>query len=207
LKPGSRFVDIGASFGHYTSLASRIVGPAGEVFAFEPSPIPSASIERFIATNAIKNIELVRAAVGESQGEIVIYLPGNDAVVHSPSAFASDPTFTELKVDMISLDTFAPLNDGQPIDLMKIDVEGFEPNVVAGMKQMARSGTIRNVMCEFNTGWLRRNHGASADSLFESISDLGFRVVDRTEKEVHLENDGKTHYHLQDILFEMPRRT
>jgi hypothetical protein len=40
--------------------------------------------------------------------------------------------------------------------------------------------------------------------LLASITDLGFRAVDQTEKETHMENDGKTPYDLQDILFAMP---
>ena len=44
LKRGGRFVDIGANFGYYTSLAASIVGPTGRVFAFEPSPVAQESI-------------------------------------------------------------------------------------------------------------------------------------------------------------------
>ena len=202
LKSGSRFVDIGASFGHYTALASRLVGPTGKVFSFEPSPVAARSIAQFIKTNAVQNVQLIRAAVGDRDGEIDIYLPGENAVVHSPSALVSDPTFTPCKVSVIALDNFKTLHDGRPIDLMKIDVEGFEPNVVAGMNKLARSGAIRNLMCEFNTGWLRRNN-ATADSLLSSIVDLGFIVSDQTESETHLESDGVTPYRLQDMLFRM----
>ena len=61
LLAGDRFVDIGASFGWYTALASTIVGPMGRVFAFEPSPIASDVIANTIAENQLENVTLVRA--------------------------------------------------------------------------------------------------------------------------------------------------
>lgn len=129
LLPGDRFVDIGASFGWYTALASTIVGPTGSVFAFEPSPVASDVIGNTIAANQLENVTLVRAAVGKAAGHEYIHMPVNGAV-HSPSVFSPGPDFVPLQVPMISLDSYAPLADGRRIKLIKIDVEGYEPNVM-----------------------------------------------------------------------------
>jgi len=200
LRAGNRFVDVGASFGHYTSLASQIVGQTGKVFAFEPSPVPNAVLAEMISENRISNIELVRAAVGERSGEIDLNLP-TDNIVHSPSVFYSGSDFVPTRVPMIALDEFGPLNDGRAIDLIKIDVEGFEPNVIAGMKRLIGRGMVRNMMCEFNSGWLRHNSHMTPQRLLDCILDLGFSIRERTEKTTGLERGGERTYELQDILF------
>lgn len=207
LGPGHRFVDIGANCGYYTALASQRVGQTGRVFSFEPSPVVAGIIADMIAANGISNIELVQAAVGADNDEVEIYLPSGGPV-HSPSALFSDPTFVPIRVPMIALDKYAPLNNGKAIDCVKIDVEGFEPNVIDGMKNLIRNGLVKNLICEFNSGWLRRN-AATPSSLLASILDLGLSIRKKTKKTVNLEADGKTHYDLQDIWFSLdppPRR-
>jgi hypothetical protein len=64
LVPGDTVIDIGASFGYYTTLGSMLVGETGKVFAFEPSPLANKVIEDAIMESAISNIVLTKAAVG-----------------------------------------------------------------------------------------------------------------------------------------------
>ncbi len=200
LKRGGRFVDIGANFGYYTSLASSIVGATGRVFAFEPSPVAQESLREMIELNRITNIELIHAAVGDRAGELELLLP-LDGPVHSPSVFHSEGRFTPFTAPMLALDDYAPLNDGTPIDLMKIDVEGFEPNVIAGMRSLAQRGIVRNLLCEFNSGWLRRNLNTTPAQLLETILGLGFTITYTGKKVTGMESCGKVPYELQDLLF------
>jgi FkbM family methyltransferase len=188
LAPGNRFVDIGASFGHYTTLARQIVGEQGSVFAFEPSPVASSALAKLIAENGISNIELVCAAVGHQSGQIDLQLPINGPV-HSPSVFYPAPDFIPTRVPMMALDDFSALNDGRVADLVKIDVEGFEPNVIAGMQGLIRRGIICNMMCEFNSGWLRHNSGMTPQKSLDSILSLGFSIRDKTDKATGLERE------------------
>lgn len=203
LQPGSRFVDVGANFGYFASLASSIVGPRGRVFAFEPSPIAQSSLRDMIECNHVTNIELCAMAVGDANGDVEILLPP-DEKLHSPSIFACDDSFIPCKVPMVALDAYPPLNDGRPIDLIKIDVEGFEPNVLAGMRRLIGQGMVRHMSCEFNSGWLRRNNGMTPAELLRIVLDFGFEIKARTQKLAGIEHDGVTPYELQDILFAMP---
>ena len=199
LSEANRFVDVGANFGYYTTLAAQIVGATGEVFAFEPSPLAAESLAETIKANNITNVRLVRAAVGETEGTIDIFMPVNSPV-HSPSAFFSDSTFEPLSVPLLALDSYAPLNDGRAIDLVKIDVEGCEPNVILGMDRLMSEGRIRNIICEFNSGWLRRNN-ATPKSLYDMIVERGFAVSEKTELAIHSERPGGPTFELQDIWF------
>ena len=103
------------------------------------------------------------------------------------------------KVPLIALDEFAPLQALSQIQMVKIDVEGYEPNVIAGLKGLATSGKIQNLWCEFNSGWLRRNDTTPRE-LFDLILSLGFEVRRSTAIATHPERDG-TPYQLQDCWF------
>ena len=201
LLPGDRFVDVGASFGWYTALASTIVGPRGRVFAFEPSPLASGVIDNTITENQLRNVTLVRAAVGMSSGHERLFMPVDDAV-HSPSAFASDPSFVPLQVPLISLDGYEPFSDGVTIKLIKIDVEGYELNVIRGMRELVRKGMVKNIFLEFNSGWLKRNATTPA-SLLDLVTSYGFRVHQKTSLQVHPERNGDP-YELQDMWLKWP---
>ena len=90
LRPGSVFVDVGANFGWFTTLALSCVGSSGHVFAFEPSPVAFATLQRALGSHG--NVTLINAAVGREPGEITLYLP-NSGPVHSPSVFESPGDF------------------------------------------------------------------------------------------------------------------
>jgi hypothetical protein len=84
--PESVFVDVGANFGWYTTLALSLVGPRGRVFAFEPSPVAFSNLKRGIDRSIYRNATLINAAVGRKTGSIIIYLPkGGKFIRRAPS--------------------------------------------------------------------------------------------------------------------------
>jgi FkbM family methyltransferase len=201
LSMGDRFVDLGANFGWYTALASAAVGPSGDIFAFEPSPVAANVIANTIAENHLKNVTLVRAAVGDSVGQTQIYMPGNDGF-HSPSTFFSDPKFVSLQVPLVALDRYEPLADGHEIKLIKIDVEGSEPNALRGMHLLVKRGLVKNIFCEFNSGWLKRN-AMTPSQLLDLFTSYGFSVHKKTSLHLGLEPNGDP-FEYQDMWLKWP---
>jgi FkbM family methyltransferase len=196
---GDTAIDVGASFGWYTTLAASLVGSTGKVFAFEPSPIANQVIELMIKDSRLQNIILTKAAVGRQSGNVSLFLP-TTRYLHSPSIFKSDPSFVPVQVSIIALDHFRPLENVPKIKLVKIDVEGSEPDVLAGMEGLIKEKRVENIICEFNSGWLKRN-SMTPEQLHKCFLKLGYRVAMQTSlKKDCVGHDGEL-FSLQDRFY------
>jgi FkbM family methyltransferase len=131
LSPGDTVVDVGANRGMFALIASRLVGDTGKVICFEPNPNCIAILEREIQTNTISNILIHKFALGEREQVLTLSVPnfnsGEGTFGESP--YSEDVTYrvqTPIKVGDLVLENKQP-------SLIKIDVEGFECDVIAGL--------------------------------------------------------------------------
>ncbi|MEQ1645315.1 MAG: FkbM family methyltransferase [Pyrinomonadaceae bacterium] len=128
IRPGSVFFDIGANVGYYTVLASRLVGEAGNVVAFEPVPRNIEFLRQHIELNSAANVILKPLAVSDRQGTVRFSLGPDSAMGH----IGEDG---ELEVATTTLDDVVSELGITP-DVMKIDVEGAEREVFRGAARM-----------------------------------------------------------------------
>lgn len=131
LAPGQTAIDVGANSGFITLILAQLVGSAGRVLSFEPSPIVFKKLERTIAVNQLQQVEPINLGCGSEvavkQLNRVSDSTGNSSIV----APGSDPTEIHIK----------PLDDVElvwehPVSLLKIDTEGYEPEVLRGAKRL-----------------------------------------------------------------------
>ncbi len=176
LRPGMTFVDVGANVGYYTALAAGLVGGrGGRVVAFEPSPYAFARLKQLVESNRLDHVTAVNLGLSDTTGVTNIYL-GIGSDNHSPTMVAHEGAdATEVKIG--TLDAEAERLDLERIDLIKIDVEGHEPKVLAGAQRLLRERRIGAVLCEFNELWLHKV-GSSAHELERIFQEAGF-VEDR----------------------------
>jgi FkbM family methyltransferase len=133
VKEGDVVLDVGAHIGYYTLLMSRLVGPSGKVYSFEPSPRNFAILKRNVKVNGYKNIILEQKAVSNNNGKANLYYKKDRSSGDSISKKVGD-AFTE--VDMVYLDDYLK---EKKINFAKIDVEGEELNVLKGMKNILKN--------------------------------------------------------------------
>lgn len=171
LRPGDVFVDVGANVGYYVALAARRVGPAGRVAAFEPSPYAFERLQALILDNDLSWVRALPLALGAAAGHADLPAPldGN----HTPSLLDPADGRAVVRVPVARLDAQADAWDGRPIDLLKLDVEGYEPRVLDGAEGLLAAGRIRAVLCELNATWLARA-GSSIDDLLRRLDHAGF---------------------------------
>ena len=123
LKPGMRFLDIGANIGFYTILAAKIVGKNGKVYAYEPYPTSYNVLIDNIKLTGISNIvDAHNMAVADESIIKKLYL-GKGSNVHSFSDHAGTNQYVE--VPTIDINKLL-VNIGEPVHLMRMDLEGYE---------------------------------------------------------------------------------
>ncbi|MBV9092839.1 MAG: FkbM family methyltransferase [Streptosporangiaceae bacterium] len=132
MRPGDCVLDIGANLGLVSLTLSALVGSAGNVHAFEPNPQMQALIEEAIGRNKLTNIKLYRCALGAQDGELRLSVPRRNAGAASFVAARRNPDSTEVLVPVRTLSSVMADQSVGHIRLVKMDVEGFEPEVLAG---------------------------------------------------------------------------
>jgi FkbM family methyltransferase len=173
LAPGMTVVDVGANVGYYSLLALSLVGEGGRVLAFEPAERPRARLRSILGD--VPNVVILDRALGARTETATLYVDrelDND----TPTMVASEGG-VPVEVSVIRLDDCAAELGVERIDLLKLDVEGWEPHVLDGASGLLSRGEIGALLCELNEFWLHRT-GTSAERLYQRILGLGF--VDTT---------------------------
>jgi FkbM family methyltransferase len=185
LHPGMTFVDVGANVGYFSALAARLVGERGRVIAFEPSPYAFERLRSMVNRNHLTQVQSLRLALGEQAGESSIYL-GEGSRNHTPTMIPTENSVVT-KINVQTLDSAVETLRLARIDLIKIDVEGFEPHVLAGATELLQAGRIRAIVCEMNEHWLRRA-GSSPEQLKRTILDAGLVEIASTKQDPQAPN-------------------
>jgi FkbM family methyltransferase len=169
--PGQVAVDVGASYGIYTCILARLVGPAGRVYAFEPAAEAAAVLRRNVERNGLGWVEVHQLACGHASGSGVLH--------HEP-----DPSRNWLaasgegeEVAVVRLDDVV-----ERADFIKIDVEGAEELVLLGAARVVESRP--RILFEVNREASVRL-GLAPEGAWELLRQLGyrfFRVVGRDLK-------------------------
>ncbi len=173
LRHDSTVLDIGANIGLYTVTTAASIKEHGCLYAFEGNPYTYGFLERSAYCNKLlshPNIHLVNALVGAESGQGTLYF--DPEFLGGASMSSLDQQRESVDVRLIALDDYLPPD--LIVDLIKIDVEGYEPFVIEGMRKvLARSPGVRLVV-EFFESMLENTYGV--EKFVGLIHDLGFRM-------------------------------
>lgn len=138
LKEGMTCIDIGANIGYYSTLYSKIVGLKGKVISIEPSPLNFKYLKENLLIQKLNNFELFNCACGARDSEIKFQLDlrGNKCMIVSDSEKLTDPNI--INVPIRQLDNIIQELKLQKIDFIKIDVEGYEWEVILGSNNLIK---------------------------------------------------------------------
>jgi FkbM family methyltransferase len=171
LSGGGTFVDVGANRGIHTLYASKKLSTSGVVYAFEPHPVTFDVLKAHLTINSINNCSAFNIGISKEEGTLNLNMFADQ---HSGtcSFVNSNNVFESVSVPVKKLDNVLDIKSIKGPLLVKIDVEGFEHQVLQGMENLLERPDI-NLVCEITDQWLRQAD-SSAASLFEFLRSRGF---------------------------------
>jgi FkbM family methyltransferase len=179
LEAGDVAIDAGAHIGFFTMHMAACVGPTGRVYAFEPMDANAEQLERSIAENRFGDrVEVRRAAVGRTSGIATLTFPNE--TLNTGGAYLLRGGTSPLagnrirEIDQFALDDEA-LSVRRPVRLVKLDVEGAEPQAVEGAARLlARDRPF--ILSELHPTQLDRASASSPAQFLKQMHALGYRA-------------------------------
>lgn len=168
LSEGGVFLDVGANYGLLSCGLAGRHGSKLQFHLFEPNLRLVASIERSLAIYPGIQYRVNASAVSDRDG--VVGFRFN----HIQTGMSHITNDTEETVHSITLDRYLLENNIDRVELLKIDVEGYELSVLRGASRSLETRRIQAVYFEYFEKWLRRTHQPSV--LLEFLASLGYLV-------------------------------
>ena len=166
LSPGGSFVDLGANEGWFSLVASEAVGPQGMVYVIEPQRRLWPVILQNFILNKRTNYRLIPYAVGPAEGVVEMILhPSLNTGATTAVSDLRRRFFKRQKAAMLPLRRIMELYAIPKIDVLKIDIEGYELNALRSLGPRLGDGSIAAIMIEF--------HEKQLAALGQSIEEIG----------------------------------
>jgi FkbM family methyltransferase len=163
VRRGSVVADIGANLGYFTMLLADLTGHEGRVLSFEPNPQLAPLVRKSIAVNGFAGFtDFHEIGLGPERGYAQM-----DATIDQPGGGRTIPT--RFKRGGIRIERLDSIPHADRIEFIKMDVEGFEPNVWQGMTGLLEQGRPLTIFMEFTVGRL-----ADPGGFLDEILSHGF---------------------------------
>lgn len=185
VKENQVVADVGANFGYYTTLLSRLVGSEGKVLAFEPTAFFRRKLIRNLQENEMDNVEVFDFGLSDKEETLEIKIDDSTASLHMPSTDSFD---LKEEIRLVRFDDFIIASGITKLDFIKIDVDGHEPAFIRGALN-----TLRNlkpaILLEVNhLNYLEA--GVTAWEFYELIKEMGYRIFnEHTRLEITNKHD------------------
>lgn len=179
-------VDCGAKIGEFSLIASQKIGLDGRIFAIEPFNETSLLLKDNIELNEITNCEVLEYALSDHEGKTYFY----------ENSFSGEGCLDEnllrkctrkTEVLVTTLDKIVESYNLEKINMLKMDIEGFEYEALLGCKKLFESKKIKKIICEVHHKFLKKR-GINHEDVLKMLKNNGFKVeiIDQNEDVNHI---------------------
>jgi FkbM family methyltransferase len=175
LRPGSIFVDLGANEGYFTVIGGKRVGPTGRVVAIEPQERLLPVIQENLRLNAIGCAKVLNIAITDKPGTAAIYLFPDTNTGASGLSVSTKYSLPTQQVETKRLVEVFDEEFSGPIDLMKVDIEGFEYEALMGSPELFQQRRVRALAVELHPTQLAARN-KSPDDITRMLEENGYTI-------------------------------
>jgi FkbM family methyltransferase len=177
LKPGYTVLDIGAHIGFFSNITAQMVGAAGKVYAFEPTPSTHAMLQKMCASN--KNTDIVtpvNKAVGIEDGTITFYV-SDDKIdnTNSTVGYRDAGNHRPIDITLTSVDNFVQQQGLKQVNFIKIDVEGAEYDTIRGASHTLKTFKPACILAIHPK--LIAAKGDKLEDIYDFVVNTGYQVA------------------------------
>jgi FkbM family methyltransferase len=176
VREGNTVLDCGANMGYYSVILARAVGSTGLLYAFEPNPRMFGILRKNLAINGLNNTRIHNVALNNedpaaAQMWVDPEFAGGGYLSKDMSTDMTQRGFQKIDIRTTRLDDILPTDTR--VDLMKVDVEGFEPDLLFGARRTIERSPDLTLIVELSPGgWEGQGHDPG--SVFAYLEELGF---------------------------------
>ena len=192
---GEVFLDIGASIGHFTVPIAKEVGTGGLVIAVEPEVNARGQLEANLKLNGLSNVRVLRMALGAERGEgRLAWEDGTCPSLTQSGTQNSESVSTPAPgsasgLEIVNIEVGDQVLDREHLPVpkaVKIDVEGFEYQVILGLRQTLKNASCELLCCEIHPAFLPS--GTTSQLIVEEVKSLGFAniVLNERSGQIHM---------------------
>jgi FkbM family methyltransferase len=175
VRPGDTVWDVGANVGYYTTRFSEWVGPEGTVVAFEPIPASFDALRAAVAD--ADNVRLVNVALGDVTTTMPLALDEDPTSAVNSFAKTARAGAAVLELPVRRGDELRAADELPRPHVLKVDVEGFEQEVLEGLGATLSDPACRAVLCEVHFTVLEsRGRKQAPDAIVRLLEGHGFDV-------------------------------
>jgi len=167
LRTGDIAWDVGANHGFYTKIFCEKTGASGRVFAFEPGPHSYAELRLRMAEYPWARVEQMALSDFDGTGRLVVHHK-SDRWHHLQTDTGEAIATNSVEVSVVRGDSYWAVSGATP-NVLKIDVEGFEEEVLAGMDGLLAAPELRCVFIEVHFGLLEERGRVEAPLRMEKL--------------------------------------
>ncbi len=200
-REGMTVLDIGANAGFHTFRFARLVGSEGKVIAFEPMANAFARLNRNMVLNSYNNIILEKLAISNESKRNQVVDFRTSWLLDQPSFPQADNVAREKDVvDFITLDEYLREKQYNKVDLIKIDVDGYELKVIQGAIETLKLHKPF-LLLEIGPKSMETVEDKATD-LVSQLSDLGYEFYWYSPSKRKIKKYPSLDYFIESILYE-----
>jgi len=186
LKAGDTFLDIGANIGYHSLLIVSILKREITVHAFEPIPVLFKQFEQSIQKNNFTNLTLHNFGLGDINEDVTIFLRDENMGGSSLFEYKNLDVVRSSQTDTISLKTLdSVFNNNDKVDVIKIDVEGYEFEALKGGENTLKKNSPI-IFMEFSPVMYEEDYTGKTKKFISYLKDLGYLFFTLDEAKIDL---------------------